>query len=136
MQISLVCLNFNNKKNSAIYQRFESPVFNRMGKNSQCFLTKICFNMMTFIDSEIKLFIQSKKMLIFLALRYKQTLISRNYFIMFLFAVTGSFSCTLKFIVKDCDPNTGEADDDGYEDEYVVSSTCTTTPHNTPKKCH
>lgn len=34
--------------------------------------------------------------------------------------VTGSFSCTLKFIVKDCDPNTGEADDDGYEDEYVL----------------
>lgn len=35
--------------------------------------------------------------------------------------MTGTFSCTLKFIVKDCDPNTGEADDDGYEDEYVVS---------------
>lgn len=34
--------------------------------------------------------------------------------------VTGTFSCTLKFIVKDCDPNTGEADDDGYEDEYVL----------------
>ena len=35
--------------------------------------------------------------------------------------VGGTFSCTLKFIVKDCDPNTGEADDEGYEDEYVVS---------------
>ena len=34
--------------------------------------------------------------------------------------VTGTFSCTLKFLVKDCDPNTGEPDDDGYEDEYVV----------------
>ncbi|XP_057297128.1 coatomer subunit gamma-2-like [Hydractinia symbiolongicarpus] len=35
--------------------------------------------------------------------------------------VTASFSCTLKFIVKDCDPNTGEPDDDeGYEDEYVL----------------
>ncbi len=35
----------------------------------------------------------------------------------------GTFGCTLKFIVKDCDPNTGEPDDDGYEDEYVVSNT-------------
>ena len=35
--------------------------------------------------------------------------------------MTGTFSCTLKFIVKDCDPNTGEPDDEGYEDEYVVS---------------
>ncbi len=34
--------------------------------------------------------------------------------------VTGSFTNTLKFIVKDCDPNTGEADDDGYDDEYVL----------------
>lgn len=34
--------------------------------------------------------------------------------------VTGTFSCTLKFIVKDCDPNTGEPDDEGYEDEYVL----------------
>ena len=41
--------------------------------------------------------------------------------------VTSTFSCTLKFIVKDCDPNTGEADDDGYEDEYVVSRTIKTT---------
>jgi len=35
-------------------------------------------------------------------------------------AVTTSFTCTLKFVVKDCDPNTGIPDDDGYEDEYVV----------------
>jgi len=35
--------------------------------------------------------------------------------------VAASFSCTLKFVVKDCDPTTGEADDDeGYEDEYVL----------------
>jgi len=36
------------------------------------------------------------------------------------FAVTGTFSCTLKYTVKDCDPNTGVADDDGYEDEYAL----------------
>ncbi|XP_022099738.1 coatomer subunit gamma-2-like [Acanthaster planci] len=36
-------------------------------------------------------------------------------------SVTGTFTNTLKFLVKDCDPNTGEPDDDGYEDEYVVS---------------
>ncbi|XP_059799944.1 coatomer subunit gamma-2 isoform X1 [Hypanus sabinus] len=35
-------------------------------------------------------------------------------------AVACTFSCTLKFTVKDCDPNTGEADEDGYEDEYVL----------------
>lgn len=35
-------------------------------------------------------------------------------------AVTGTFSCTLKFLVKDCDPNTGETDEEGYEDEYVL----------------
>lgn len=28
----------------------------------------------------------------------------------------------MKFTVKDCDPNTGETDDEGYEDEYVVRS--------------
>lgn len=26
----------------------------------------------------------------------------------------------MKFTVKDCDPTTGEADDEGYEDEYVL----------------
>lgn len=37
--------------------------------------------------------------------------------------MTGTFLNTLKFIVKDCDPNTGEPDDDdhGFADEYVVS---------------
>lgn len=30
----------------------------------------------------------------------------------------------MKFVVKDCDPSTGEPDDDeGYEDEYVVGVT-------------
>lgn len=28
----------------------------------------------------------------------------------------------MKFVVKDCDPNTGEADDEGYDDEYVVGT--------------
>jgi coatomer subunit gamma len=31
-----------------------------------------------------------------------------------------SFSNTLKFLVKDCDPSTGEADETGYDDEYLV----------------
>ncbi|NXU49255.1 COPG1 protein, partial [Turnix velox] len=35
-------------------------------------------------------------------------------------AVACTFSCMLKFTVKDCDPNTGETDDEGYEDEYVL----------------
>ena len=39
----------------------------------------------------------------------------------FLFLVTCTFTNTLKFVVKDCDPSTGEPDDEGYEDEYVVS---------------
>lgn len=38
-------------------------------------------------------------------------------------SVTCTFSNTLKFVVKDCDPNTGEPDDEGYEDEYVVRVT-------------
>uniref|UniRef100_A0A914XJ47 Coatomer subunit gamma n=2 Tax=Plectus sambesii TaxID=2011161 RepID=A0A914XJ47_9BILA len=34
--------------------------------------------------------------------------------------VTGAFNATLKFLVKDVDPNTGEPEgDDGYEDSYV-----------------
>ena len=37
--------------------------------------------------------------------------------------VTGTFLNTLKFTVKDCDPATGEPDEDvGYDDEYVVST--------------
>ncbi|XP_015762822.1 PREDICTED: coatomer subunit gamma-1-like [Acropora digitifera] len=35
-------------------------------------------------------------------------------------SVTCTFTNTLKFVVKDCDPNTGEPDDEGYEDEYVL----------------
>uniref|UniRef100_A0A8C6Z4C1 Coatomer subunit gamma n=1 Tax=Nothoprocta perdicaria TaxID=30464 RepID=A0A8C6Z4C1_NOTPE len=35
-------------------------------------------------------------------------------------AVACTFSCMMKFTVKDCDPNTGEMDDEGYEDEYVL----------------
>ena len=35
-------------------------------------------------------------------------------------------------MVKDCDPSTGEPDDEGYEDEYVVSKLH--DPHtNSPK---
>ncbi|KAI9205702.1 adaptin N terminal region-domain-containing protein [Polychytrium aggregatum] len=33
---------------------------------------------------------------------------------------TASFSNVLKFIVKDCDPATGEPDEEGYEDEYPL----------------
>eukprot|EP00245_Coleochaete_scutata_P011586 TRINITY_DN4319_c0_g2_i1.p1 TRINITY_DN4319_c0_g2~~TRINITY_DN4319_c0_g2_i1.p1 ORF type:complete len:907 (-),score=212.04 TRINITY_DN4319_c0_g2_i1:451-3171(-) len=32
----------------------------------------------------------------------------------------GKFACTLKFKVKEVDPSTGEAEDDGYEDEYQL----------------
>uniref|UniRef100_T1IMS8 Coatomer subunit gamma n=1 Tax=Strigamia maritima TaxID=126957 RepID=T1IMS8_STRMM len=36
-------------------------------------------------------------------------------------AVTGSFSNVMKYKVKDCDPNTGEPDDEeGYDDEYML----------------
>ena len=42
--------------------------------------------------------------------------------IFFLFLVTCTFTNTLKFVVKDCDPSTGEPDDEGYEDEYVVGN--------------
>lgn len=34
--------------------------------------------------------------------------------------VTTTFSCVMKFLVKDCDPNTGEPDEDGYKDDYVL----------------
>lgn len=37
--------------------------------------------------------------------------------------VTATFSCVMKFIVKDCDPNTGEPDnEEGYEDEYALEN--------------
>lgn len=37
-------------------------------------------------------------------------------------AVTGSLSCTMKYRIKDCDPDAGQSDDDeeGYPDELVV----------------
>ncbi|UYV63358.1 COPG1 [Cordylochernes scorpioides] len=35
--------------------------------------------------------------------------------------VASTFNCVLKYLVKDCDPTTGEPDDDeGYQDEYVL----------------
>merc|ERR1719376_238023 len=34
--------------------------------------------------------------------------------------VATCLSCTMKFVVGDCDPNTGEKDDVGYEDEYAL----------------
>jgi len=34
--------------------------------------------------------------------------------------VATCLSCTMKFVVRDCDPNTGEKDDVGYEDEYAL----------------
>jgi coatomer protein complex subunit gamma len=34
----------------------------------------------------------------------------------------GNFSNTLKFVVKDCDPQTGEPDEEGFDDEYLVCS--------------
>ncbi|EGF78626.1 hypothetical protein BATDEDRAFT_35627 [Batrachochytrium dendrobatidis JAM81] len=33
---------------------------------------------------------------------------------------TAYFSNTLKFVVKDCDPNTGEPDEEGFDDEYLL----------------
>jgi coatomer protein complex subunit gamma len=32
----------------------------------------------------------------------------------------GTFSASLKFISKDCDPQTGEPDEEGYDDTYQV----------------
>lgn len=35
--------------------------------------------------------------------------------------VATTIGCTLKFLVRDCDPNTGVPEgDEGYQDEYVV----------------
>ena len=37
--------------------------------------------------------------------------------------MTATFGCVMKFIVKDCDPSTGEPDnDEGYEDEYGLEN--------------
>eukprot|EP00071_Canis_lupus_P049357 XP_022282914.1 coatomer subunit gamma-2 isoform X2 [Canis lupus familiaris] len=35
-------------------------------------------------------------------------------------AVAGTFSCTMKFTVRDCDPDTGVPAEEGYDDEYVL----------------
>nr|XP_033782639.1 coatomer subunit gamma-1 isoform X2 [Geotrypetes seraphini] len=35
-------------------------------------------------------------------------------------AVSCTLSSVMKFTVKDCDPNTGDTDEEGYEDEYVL----------------
>ncbi|XP_069485721.1 coatomer subunit gamma-2 isoform X2 [Ambystoma mexicanum] len=35
-------------------------------------------------------------------------------------AVSCTFNCTMKFVVRDCDPNTRVPDDEGYDDEYVL----------------
>lgn len=35
--------------------------------------------------------------------------------------ILATFGATLRFVVKDCDPNTGEPDsDEGYDDEYML----------------
>lgn len=49
-------------------------------------------------------------------------------FLFFLPSVSCTFSCTMKYLVRDCDPNTGEPDDDGYDDEYVVSAPLSASP--------
>ncbi|CAO3663053.1 unnamed protein product [Rhizopus stolonifer] len=38
-----------------------------------------------------------------------------------------TFTNTLKFVVKDCDPTTGEADPEGFEDEYQIEDIEVTT---------
>lgn len=42
--------------------------------------------------------------------------------------VAGTFSCTMKFTVRDCDPDTGVPAEEGYDDEYVVSLPAQTSP--------
>ncbi|KAK2519334.1 hypothetical protein Q9966_013964 [Columba livia] len=37
-----------------------------------------------------------------------------------IFQVACTFSCTMRFTVRDCDPNTGVPEEDGYDDEYVL----------------
>lgn len=37
------------------------------------------------------------------------------------YSITATFGAVLKFIVKDCDPTTGQPDsEDGYDDEYIL----------------
>ncbi|KAG1649945.1 Coatomer subunit gamma-2 [Nymphon striatum] len=46
-------------------------------------------------------------------------------------AIAGTFTNSLKYIVKDCDPATGEPDnDEGYEDEYVLEDIEVTVADN------
>jgi len=40
-------------------------------------------------------------------------------YIIFIF-ILASFTAKMKFIVKDCDPLTGEVQDDGYQEDYRV----------------
>lgn len=41
----------------------------------------------------------------------------------------------MKYLVRDCDPNTGEPDDDGYDDEYVVRYNVTSTNYQDRENC-
>ena len=34
----------------------------------------------------------------------------------------GSYSCKLRYVVKDVDPDSGEADEEGYDDEYEIDA--------------
>lgn len=36
--------------------------------------------------------------------------------------VSATFECAMKFMVKDCDPSTGEPEGDGYQDEYALET--------------
>lgn len=42
--------------------------------------------------------------------------------IKFFLSISASFTSKMKFIVKDCDPLTGEVQDDGYQEDYRVCS--------------
>lgn len=42
--------------------------------------------------------------------------------------IAASFTAKMKFIVKDCDPLTGEVQDDGYQEDYRV---CIVITNNT-----
>lgn len=41
----------------------------------------------------------------------------------------------MKYLVRDCDPNTGEPDDEGYDDEYVVCSSDTSADGPSSDMC-
>lgn len=42
---------------------------------------------------------------------------------------SGELACTMKFSVKDVDPTTGEADEEGYDDEYGLDALTLMTSH-------